>query len=58
MMAKTLSSNTTNYVKKYKSVNIHFYISSRNPKGDLHGHIWLRFIENTLSETKIRNFYP
>ena len=29
MMAKTLSSNTFTYVKKCKSVNIHFYISSR-----------------------------
>ena len=29
MMAKTLSSNTLTYVNKYKSVNIHFYISSR-----------------------------
>ena len=29
MMAKTLSSNTFTCVKKYKSVNIHFYISSR-----------------------------
>ena len=29
MMARKLSPNTFTYVKKYKSVNIHFYISSR-----------------------------
>ena len=27
MIAKTLSSNTFTYVKKYKSVNKHFYVS-------------------------------
>ena len=29
MMAKTLLSNTFNCVNKYKSANIHFYITSR-----------------------------
>ena len=45
MMAKTLSSNTFTFVKKYKNVHIPFYISSEgdhheyNPKGDHHGSI-------------------
>ena len=55
MMAKTLSSNTFTFVKKYKNVHMPFYISS---EGDHHGCIWLRFAQNTLSETKIRNLRP
>ena len=59
MMANTLSSNTFTWVQKYKSVNIHFYISSRaNPEGYLHGYIWLRFAQNALVRPKAEIHTP
>ena len=57
MMAKTLSSNTFTYVKKCNIYTLlHFF--ARNPKGDLHGYIWLRFAQSTLIESKIQNLHP
>ena len=47
-------------MKKYKSVSIHFYISSRATLKEtfIATMLWLHFAQNTLSETKIRNLHP
>ena len=52
-MAKTLSSNTFTYVKKYKSVKIQFYISLRATLKETFTAIY-----DCLGETKTRIYTP
>ena len=53
MMEKTLSSKTFTHVKKYLSVNIHFYISSHATLKETFTAIY-----DCESETKIHNLHP